>query len=176
MLPMASKNLDKGEKEDSIRSRLTSHTAATCASPCLSIIIVVIYMCAPSMQWGNRAPSIGGHILRGHHLRCIQVGGRCLRNWTEAGDRNRPSGRIAAGHLSAQTIRLALALRHKKLYIPGLPCHQSQTIHPPKAFRAGSPSGELFHCNPVELMKKPSPSPRVEPPAPASMRTGCQPE
>ena len=112
---MATKNLDKGEKEDSIRLQLTSHTAATCASPCLSIIIVVIYMCAPSMQWGNRAPSIGGHILRGHHLRYIQVGGRCLRNWTEAGDRSRPSGRRAAEHLFAQT-RLVLVRRREKLY------------------------------------------------------------
>ena len=65
-------------------------------------------MCGPSMPSRHQASSIRGHLQPGHHLKCIRVGGRYLRNWPGAGDRSRTSGRRAAAHLRVETTRSVL--------------------------------------------------------------------
>lgn len=51
-----------------------------------------------------------------HHLRCIQVGDRCPRNWPEVGDRSRPSGRRVVEHLHKEMTMSVLMYQHKQQY------------------------------------------------------------
>lgn len=107
-----------------------------------------------------------------HKLRCTRVGGRCLRSCSEVPDRRTTSAQTAEVHRATSITGSAPI---SQICNP-LSLTQLQTIQPPKESIVSLAPGALFHCSPVELMKKPSPSPRDEvPPAPASIRTGCHP-